>query len=112
MESSILHQNWIRQENQRPSSFYSFSTRSILSNSDENFHHTTSRPDIFSTESPFRTDFESNSSRSFASSSSTNITIKEFCPINEEEEEEKDSSKRCVYRQEKYCSSNKEIYSD
>jgi hypothetical protein len=97
MESSILEQYWNQQEKERPLSTSSASTRSNVI--DEKFDHITSRSDVFSSQSSFRTDFESNS-RTLLTPSSTNITIKEFCAVEkEEEDEEKDSFKRFVYHQ-------------
>lgn len=102
MESSILQHYWNQQEKQRPLSLYSASARSNVLSANAKFDHRSNRSDIFSSQASFRTDFESNS-RSVLSPSSTNITIKEFCPVEkekeeEEEEEEKYSLKRFVHQ--------------
>jgi hypothetical protein len=93
MSSSILQQYWIQQEKKRP--VFS-SSRSIVPTIHKEFDQIAARSDVFSSKSFSQTDFQPNSSN-LSSSSSKNLTIKEFCP---REKEDKSSSKRFVYHQE------------
>jgi hypothetical protein len=85
MASSILQQYWIRQEKQR-----SFSP-SINLTIDEQSDRITNKSESF-----LLKDFQSNSNSLCSPSSTTSLTIKEFCPAEKEEEEEKNSWKRFV----------------
>ena len=100
MESSILQQRWIQQEKQKPLELSVLTTRSNVPTTDEEFNQTANRTDVFSSASTFQINCDISSSH-LLSPSSTNISIKEFCPI---EKEEKRSSKRLVYQRGKAVS--------
>jgi len=100
MGSSILEQYWFQQEKKR-SLFPSTGTN--IPTIDEQIDRIINRSDVFSLESFAQKDPQSNSNNLLAPSSSSNIRLKEFCPIKKEEEEEEEESsfKRFVYHQKK-----------
>jgi hypothetical protein len=101
MGSSILEQYWFQQEKQR-SLFPSTGTN--IPTIDEPIDRIINRSDVFSLEYFAQKDPQSNSNHLLPPSSSSNIRLKEFCPIKkeeEEEDEEESSFKRFVYHQKK-----------
>lgn len=90
MESSILQKHWIEQEKQRP--FFS-SSHSSIATVDQQYDRLTNRLDVLSSESFFRTDLQSISN---SSPSPSTTKIKEFCPT-EEDEDDDSSFKRFIY---------------
>ena len=90
MESRILQQYGIHQEKTTVFSSPSVWTQSDFASFDESFNQTTARSDAFSS---FVTKSESSSTD--LTSGSPNRTIKEFCPL-QEKEDEKSSPTRFV----------------
>ena len=91
MSSSILQQIWIDQKKQQTS--VPSRSPTIIPTIDEQFNQWTNRSDAFSSTSLRQIDTQFNPNNSL--SSSTNLTVKEFCP-EEDEDEEQSSSKRFV----------------
>lgn len=91
MSSSILQQYWIDQKKQQTP----VPSRSPvgISTIDRQFNQWTNRSDVFSSASLGQIDPQFNPNN--RSGSSTNLTVKEFCP-EEDEDDEQSSSKRFV----------------
>ncbi|CAF3877429.1 unnamed protein product [Rotaria sp. Silwood1] len=101
MNSSFLQQYWTRQEHQQPLPLHSLSISSNVATIDKEFNQITNPSDAFSSEFSLETNSQSYSNNLL--SSSTNVTIKEFCAIEKEDEEKYSFRRRlaaCL------CSSN------